>query len=94
MIGALVALVALLASLDSAHADPACALPPIGLDSALDEGGAGIILTWQASPCDPDRYAIYRRDMNDAGARMLRHATVPGDALSYLDSDVSAGVTY
>ena len=89
-----VALVALLASLDSAHADPACALPPIGLDSALDEGGAGIILTWQASPCDPDRYAIYRRDMNDAGARMLRHATVPGDALSYLDSDVSAGVTY
>ncbi len=94
MIGALVALVALLASLDSAHADPACALPPIGLDSALDEGGAGIILTWQASPCDPDRYAIYRRDMNDAGARMLRHATVPGDALSYLDADVSAGVTY
>ena len=91
MIGALVAL---LASLDSAHADPACALPPIGLDSALDEGGAGIILTWQASPCDPDRYAIYRRDMNDAGARMLRHATVPGDALSYLDADVSAGVTY
>ena len=94
MIGALVALVALLASLDSAHADPACALPPIGLDSALDEGGAGIILTWQASPCDPDRYAIDRRDMNDAGARMLPHATVPGDALSYLDSDVSAGVTY
>ena len=97
IIGALVALaalVALLASLDPAQANPACALPPIGLGSALEADGSRIVMTWQASPCDPDRYAIYRRDMDDAGARMLLHATVPGDALSYLDSDVSAGVTY
>ena len=94
MIGALVALVVLLVSLDPAQADPACALPPSGLDSVLAADGSGIVLTWQASPCNPDRYAIYRRDMDDTGARMRLQASVPGDALTYLDSEVSAGVTY
>ena len=78
----------------AANADPSCELPPSGLASALNDAASGIVLTWDASSCTPDEYAVYRRNMDEDGSRMRLFATVDGATLSYSDTSVEAGVTY
>ena len=87
-------IVAMLVSLEPANADSACDVPPAGLEAALGGGGESVILTWQASPCDPDTYAVYRRNMDQVGDRMQFYATVDGATLTHTDSKVQAGITY
>ena len=84
----------LLMSPAAANADPSCEVPPSGLASALNDAASGIVLTWDASSCTPDEYAVYRRNMDEAGSRMRLFATVDGATLSYADTSVEAGVTY
>ena len=85
---------ALLVNLEPANANSACNVPPAGLETALGEGGESVILTWKASRCAPDMYAVYRRNMDQAGERMQLYATVDGTSLAYTDSRVIAGNTY
>ena len=84
----------LLMSSEAANADPSCEVPPSGLASVLNDAGAGIVLTWEASSCTPDEYALYRRNMDEDGSRMRLFATVDGATLSYTDTSVEAGGTY
>ena len=84
----------LVTSFEAANADPSCEVPPTGLASALNDAGSGILLTWEASSCTPDEYALYRRNMDEDGSRMRLFATVDGATLSYTDTSVEAGVTY
>ena len=75
--GLLVLLAVLLTGTTGVSADATCKVPSVNLPSALSDDGAAVVLTWQASPdCTPDQYAVYRRDMDVAGARMARIATV------------------
>ena len=78
----------------AANADPSCEVPPSGLASALNDAASGIVLTWDASSCTPDEYAVYRRNMDEDGSRMRPFATVDGATLGYADTSVEAGVTY
>jgi hypothetical protein len=76
-------------------ADAACAEPPVGLASAVNDDASGIVLTWEApSGCSPDTYAVYRRTISEDGSRMARLATVDDAGLTYTDGNVSAGETY
>ena len=90
----LVVLGGLLTSSEAANADPPCEVPPSGLARVLNDAGSGIVLTWEASSCTPDEYALYRRNMDEAGSRMRLFATVDGASLSYTDTAVEPGVTY
>ena len=90
----LVVLGGLLMSSEAANADPSCEVPPSGLARVLNDAGSGIVLTWEASSCTPDEYALYRRNMDEAGSRMRLFATVDGASLSYTDTAVEPGVTY
>ena len=90
----LVVLGGLLTSPEAANADPPCEVPPSGLARVLNDAGSGIVLTWEASSCTPDEYALYRRNMDEAGSRMRLFATVDGASLSYTDTAVEPGVTY
>ena len=94
LLAALGLLCALLISLEPAHANSTCDVPPAGLEAALGGGGESVILTWQASPCGPDTYAVYRRNMDQVGDRMQFYATVDGATLTHTDSKVQAGITY
>ncbi|MYK35447.1 MAG: hypothetical protein F4045_10215, partial [Chloroflexi bacterium] len=91
----LVLLAVLLLRTQGVSADAACEVPPVNLTSALSEDGAAVVLSWEASPdCTPDEYAVYRRDMDVEGARMVKIDTVAGDVLTYTDEDVDAGASY
>ena len=93
--GLLVLLAVLLTGTTDVRADATCSVPPINLTSALGEDNASVVLTWEASPdCTPDAYAVYRRDMDVAGARMVKIDSVDGGVLSYSDSTVGAGQDY
>ena len=83
----------LLMSSGAANVDPSCEVPPSGLAGALNDAGSGIVLTWDASSCTPDEYALYRRNMDEDGSRMRLFATVDGATLTYADTSVEAGVT-
>ncbi|MDE2745934.1 MAG: SwmB domain-containing protein [Chloroflexota bacterium] len=92
---AISALAMLLAGRPSVDADATCNVPPVNLSSALGEDDASVVLTWEASgECTPDEYAVYRRDMDVAGARMTKIVSVDGDTLTYTDSTVTAGQHY
>ena len=78
----------------AANADPSCELPPSGLASALNDAASGIVLTWDASSCTPDEYAVYRRNMDEDGSRMGLFAAVDGATPGYSDTSVEAGVSY
>ena len=84
----------LLMSSEAASADPSCEVPPTGLASALNDAGPGILLTWEASICTPDEYAVYRRDMDEDGSRMRLFATVDGASPGYTDTAAEPGVSY
>ena len=84
----------LLMSSEAANADPSCEVPPTDLASVLNDAGSGILLTWEASSCAPDEYAVYRRNMDEDGSKMRLFATVDGASLGYTDTAVDPGVTY
>ena len=84
----------LLMSPGAANADPSCEVPPTDLASVLNDAGSGILLTWEASSCAPDEYAVYRRNMDEDGSKMRLFATVDGASLGYTDTAVDPGVTY
>ncbi len=89
------ALLALLVRTDGVSASATCDVPPVNLTSAASEDGSAVVLTWQASlDCTPDTYAVYRRDMDVEGARMVRIATVDGSTPTYTDDGVNAGERY
>ena len=91
----LVVLAVLLLRTQGVSADAACEVPPTNLTSALSEDGSAVVLSWEASPdCTPDEYAVYRRDMDVEGARMVKIDTVDGSTLTYTDEDVGAGAYY
>ena len=76
-------------------ADAACAVPPTGLTSALGEDGSSVVLNWEApADCTPDEYAVYRRDMDVEGARMVKIDSVDGNVLTYTDENVNPGEYY
>ena len=90
-----VLLAVMLAAPGLVAADADCRVPPSGLTAALSEDGAAIVLTWTPSgDCEPDRYAVYRREMDVDGDRMSRYDTVDGASLTYSDSAVEAGKRY
>ena len=75
--------------------EAACAEPPGGLTSAVNDDASGIVLTWEApAGCAPDAYAVYRRTISEDGSRLAKIATVDGAGLTYTDQNVSAGATY
>ena len=76
-------------------AEAACAEPPGGLASAVNDDASGIVLTWEApAGCAPDSYAVYRRTISEDGSRLAKIATVEGAGLTYTDRNVTAGATY
>ena len=77
------------------NADADCQVPPTGLASTSSDDASGVVLTWLApAGCTPAGYAVYRRNMSEDGSRMQQLATVGGDTLTYIDTDVEAGKTY
>ncbi|MDE2934771.1 MAG: cadherin domain-containing protein [Chloroflexota bacterium] len=85
----------LLTGAPGAGADATCSVPPVNLTSALSEDGSAVVLTWEASTeCTPDEYAVYRRDMDVAGARMTKIDSVDGSVLTYTDTTVTTGQHY
>ena len=76
-------------------ADATCAVPPTGLTSTLGEDGSSVVLNWEApADCTPDEYAVYRRDMDVQGARMVKIDSVDGSVLTYTDENVNPGEYY
>jgi len=92
---AISALALLLAGQPGVGADATCRVPPVNLTSALGDDGASVVLIWEASgECTPDVYAVHRRDMDVAGARMTNIGSVAGDVLTFTDTTVAAGQHY
>ena len=92
---ALALVAALVVTIEYVSADAACAEPPVGLASAVNDDASAIVLTWEApSGCSPDTYAVYRRTIGEDGSRMAKIATVDGAGLAYTDEQVTAGATY
>ncbi|MYB17222.1 MAG: hypothetical protein F4X41_09390 [Chloroflexi bacterium] len=99
LLGPAAALLLLLAVLlvrsQGVSADATCAVPPTGLTSTLGEDGSSVVLNWEApADCTPDEYAVYRRDMDVLGARMVKIDSVDGSVLTYTDENVNPGEYY
>ena len=82
-----------LLGVEDVNADASCRVPPSGLAGTVDEDGS-VVLTWEASSCDPVNYAVYRRNRSEERRRQQKIATVDGDTLTYTDTGVEAGATY